>query len=90
MCFVCVLFCAIIPCVAFFDALFVSLSHSTCSAYHSEKAEPSSVCYDIIEGIDLTNNYIDDAFFFFRCVYFFVVFGFVFSLDLQFPSRNKD
>ena len=55
MCFACVLFCAIVPCVAFFDALVVSLSHSKCSAYRPEKEEPSSICYDITEGMDLTN-----------------------------------
>ena len=43
----CVLFYSIMSCVAFFDALFISLSYFTCSAYPSERKEASSVCYDI-------------------------------------------
>ena len=43
----CVLFFAIIPCVALFDALFVSLSHSTCLAHPSERKGAPSVCHGI-------------------------------------------
>ena len=68
MCSICILFCAIIACAAFFNALFVSHSHSTWSTYLSERKEASSVCYDIKrEGF---KEYINDAFFVCVCVFF--------------------
>ena len=44
---VCVIFYAIISWVAFFEVLFVSLSHSICSIHPSEKKEISPVYRDI-------------------------------------------
>ena len=54
-------FCAIIPCVAFFGALFASPSHPTCSAHPSEGKGASSVCHDI-KGRGF-KEYTDDAYF---------------------------
>ena len=85
MCSVCVVFCAITPCIAFFDTVFVSLSHFTCSAHPSERKGALSVYYDIKKNE--FKEYVGNAFFVCGCASFLLVFG---ALTRSFPSRNKD
>ena len=47
MCSVCLVFFAITPCIAFFDTVFVSLSHFTCLTNPSERKGALSVYHDI-------------------------------------------
>ena len=82
---VCVQFCAIIPCVALFEALFVSLSHPTRSAYLSERKEASLVCHDIKKNE--FKEYVGNTFF--VCVCVCVLFLFSCALTRFFPARNE-
>ena len=55
----CVVFCAITPCNAFFDTLCVSLSHFTCSVHPSER-KGAVLAYHNIKKNEF-KEYIDDA-----------------------------
>ena len=85
MCSVCVVFCAITPCIAFFDTVFVSLSHFTCLAHPSERKGALSVYYDIKKNE--FKEYVGNAFFVCGCASFLRVFG---ALTRSFPARDKD
>ena len=84
MCSVCVVFCAITPCIAFFDTVLVSLSHFTCSAHPSERKAALSVYHDIKKEF---KEYAGNAFFVCGCVSFLLVFC---VLTRSFLARDKD
>ena len=79
------MFCAITPCIAFFDTVFVSLSHFTCLAHPSERKGALSVYHDIKKNE--FKEYVGNAFFVCVCASFLLVFC---ALIRFFPARNKD
>ena len=85
MCSICVVFCAITPCIAFFDTLFVSLSHFTCSAHPSERKGALSVYHDIKKNE--FKEHVGNAFFVCGYVSFLLVSC---AFTRSFPARNKD
>ena len=85
MCSVCVVFCAITSCIAFFDTVFVSLFHLTYSAHPSERKGALSVYHNIRKN--KLKEYVDNAFFVCGCASFLLVFC---ALTRPFPARNKD
>ena len=78
-------FCAITPCIAFFDTVFVSLSHFTCSAHPSERKEALSVYHDIKKNE--FKEHVGNVFLVCGCASFLLVFC---ALTRSFPARNKD
>ena len=82
---VCFAFCAITPCIAFFDTVFVSLSHFTCSVHPSERKGALSVYHDIKKNE--FKEYVGNAFFVCGCASFLLVFC---AFTRSFPARNKD
>ena len=85
MCSVCVVFCAITPCIAVFDTVFISLSPFTCSAHPSERKRSLSVYHDIKKNE--FKEYVGNAFFVYDYASCLLVFC---ALTRSFPTRNKD
>ena len=78
------MFCAITPCIAVFDTVFVSLSHFTGSAHPSERKGALSVYHNIKKNE--FKEYVDNAFFVYGCACFLLVFC---AHTRSFPARNK-
>ena len=79
------MFCAITPCIVFFDVVFVSLSHFTRLAHPSQRKGALSVYHNIKKN--QFKEYVDNAFFVCGCAPFLLLFC---ALTWSFPARNKD